>query len=86
MYSKIKTRVEYENLTFEHLGELNHFQELPIDEATKEWTGALEAYQLKTKGDKTVLTVRVDVAEMYIDFMKSTFPKALAKLKELSEK
>lgn len=85
MYSTIKKRIEYEELTFEHLGDLIHFEEIPTQETAATWTGALESYSLETNGDKTVLTVRVDVVESYIAFMERTFPNALANLKKIAE-
>ncbi len=81
MYSILDKIVENELLVFRHLGELENFEEQPIDANTEEWTNALESYELKPLGNETELVVRVDTLEQYVDHMNKAFPLALQELK-----
>jgi uncharacterized protein YndB with AHSA1/START domain len=85
MYSDVFFVKENEKFVFQHNGNIKDFAEQPIDEATSKWTGCFEAYTLTEKDGKTELKVEVDTVNEYIDFMKTTFPKALEKLKILCE-
>ncbi|WP_409417439.1 SRPBCC domain-containing protein [Flavobacterium sp. PS2] len=85
MYSVIETKIPNEYMAFKHLGEIKDFKELPIDEATKKWSGAMETYRLTEEDGFTVLEAKVDTLEKYIDYFKEVFPKGLEMVKELSE-
>ena len=85
MYSDVTFFKENELLVFSHIGMIKEKAELPIDSETEKWTGCFETYRLKQKGDVTCLKVEVDTIENYVDYMKTTFPKALKQLKELAE-
>ena len=85
MYSILDKIVENELLVFKHLGELENFEEQPIDEKTQGWTDALESYELKPLGNETELTVQVETVEEYVDHMNKTFPLALQELKKIAE-
>lgn len=85
MYSIFEKIVKNELLVFKHLGELENFEEQPIDEKIQGWTNALESYQLKPLGNETELTVQVETVEEYVDHMNRTFPLALQELKKIAE-
>ncbi|CAM1342030.1 SRPBCC family protein [Tenacibaculum aestuarii] len=87
MVSRIKKKITNEYMLFEHLGIIeNNIESLESKEA-KEWAGATEAYMLESvKNNKTQLTVKMDVVEGYKDFFLNTWPKAMSKIKELTEK
>ena len=85
MNSIIDKKIPNEYMAFKHLGEIKDFKELPIDEETKEWSGAMETYRLTPDDEFTDLVAQVDVVEKYIDYFKEAFPKGLEKVKELSE-
>lgn len=55
-------------------------------EREKQWTGGAESYSLTQIGDITTLTVALDVPLELEDYFKNTYPKALARIKELAEK
>lgn len=65
MNSLIQTKQEYEYMDFKHLGELKNFQEMPIDEATQVWTGAMETYRLTTTSDGVLLETTMDCLAQY---------------------
>lgn len=85
MNSIIEKKVPNEYMAFKHFGEIKDFKELPIDEETKKWSGAMETYRLKPDGEYTIVVAQVDVVEKYIDYFKEAFPKGLEMVKELSE-
>ncbi|MCE9539161.1 MAG: SRPBCC domain-containing protein [Bacteroidetes bacterium] len=85
MYSTIVRNIPNEFISFKHLGEVKNGIEKPFDLKTKEWEGAMENYTLKEIAGLTELTVELDGAEDSLDFFKDAFPKALEKVKTLSE-
>jgi len=85
MFSIIDKRIENKFMAFKHFGEIKDFKEMPIDEATQEWIGAMEIYELTANGSTTVLNVKMDIIEKYEDYFNTTLPNALEKIKQLSE-
>lgn len=85
MYSTIARSIPNEFMSFKHLGEVKNGKEEPLNEKTNEWAGAMENYTLKETKGLTLLTVELDGAEENLSFFKDTFPKALEKVKALSE-
>ena len=82
IYSLIETHIPNSLIRFKHIGSVVDGKEQLIDDASKKWTGATEIYRI-TKGKNTnILEVEIDVMDEHLDFMKSTFPKALEKIKE----
>lgn len=86
MYSMIDKLSPNEYISFRHIGMVKNGEEQPIDEATKEWSGATENYTLKETDDKTQLSVSVETTDSDLDRMREAFPKAFNKVKELSER
>jgi hypothetical protein len=86
MNSVIFKKIPYEYMAFKHLGVLKDFKEMPIDAETKVWSGSMETYKLTQDKDWTVLEVKVDTLEEYVAYFKTTFPKGLDVVKQLSEK
>ncbi|MPR33912.1 SRPBCC family protein [Salmonirosea aquatica] len=85
MLSRVVANRPYECMAFEHLGEVKDGQEYLDSELAKQWAGAIETYTLENADGKTVLTVVMDIADEHMDYFLSTWPKALEKVKELSE-
>lgn len=54
-------------------------------EREKEWTGGAESYSLTEKNGVTTLTVTTDLPEEQVETFKILLPKALARIKILSE-
>ena len=86
MVSRIAARKPNEFMSFEHLGEVKDGVEDTESEKVKGWKGATENYTLEKKGNLTQLKVEMDITEDFKDYFEKTWPKALEKLKELSEK
>ena len=51
----------------------------------KQWTGGKESYSLAEKGGVTTLTVVFDVPPELEEYFKTTYPKALQRIKALAE-
>ena len=63
MYSELTTLVPNEKMHFTHIGNLKNFEEQPLDEEAKAWTGAKENYTLTEQNGNTIITVEMDIAE-----------------------
>ncbi len=85
MYSIIEKSIPGKFMSFKHLGEMKKGMEQPIDDETKKWSGAMENYTLYETNGSTELTVDLDITEEFQDYFSKTFPKAIEKVKEISE-
>jgi uncharacterized protein YndB with AHSA1/START domain len=85
MVSRIDDLVPNEFMSFQHLGELKDGVEDTTSERVQQWAGGRENYTLNAVGDNTELIVELDLLDEFKDYFMGTFPKALAKVKELSE-
>lgn len=85
MFSMIAKKIPNELMSFKHLGEVKNGKEEPPNEETSNWSDAMENYTLIETGGLTKLTVDLDGIEEYLDYFSITFPKALQKVKEISE-
>ncbi|MTE28094.1 hypothetical protein [Winogradskyella ouciana] len=81
IYSIVEKHIPNEVIQFKHIGTVVNGKEQPIDDETKIWSGASEIYRLTEGKDSNTLMVEIDVMDEHLDFMKSTFPKALEKIK-----
>ncbi len=82
----IDKKIDNKYIAFKFVGELKNFKEVPVDEKAKEWIGGMETYELTQNGDITLLKAKVDMVENHKEYFDTTFPKALEKVKQLSEK
>jgi uncharacterized protein YndB with AHSA1/START domain len=87
MASRIADNRLYEYISIEHLGILKEdgTEDLTSD-AAKKWAPAFENYTFKDKDGGTELSVDLDRLEEFAEMFRDVWPKALARLKELSEK
>lgn len=72
-------------VSIRHLGEIKDGVEDTTSEKVRAWAPAHENYTLTPVEGGTQVQVDVDVLPDYEQFMQDTFPKALARLKELCE-
>lgn len=87
MYSDVDSYIPNMFVAFKHVGNIEDFKEQPLDEATKKWTGCIEAYTVYPNGKGgSVLIVKVDTEPAHYDMMKEKFPQSLEDLKTLAEK
>ena len=74
-----------EFVSIRHLGEIKDGVEDTTSEKVRAWAPAYENYTFTAAGSGTRVQVDVDTLPHYEQFMQDTFPKALARLKELCE-
>ncbi|HEX9979092.1 MAG TPA: SRPBCC domain-containing protein [Flavobacterium sp.] len=85
MYSTIAINKPNEVMSFRHIGMVKDGKELPIDDATRSWSGAEESYYLRETDGQTELTVEMDITEEHAAYFNDAFPKGLEKIKSISE-
>jgi hypothetical protein len=91
-FADILANEPFRLMSFRHLGWTGNFQELPpdmefiIDGKAVKWSGGDENYILSENEGHTVLTVEMtgDFGQ-WEDHLNRTYPRALIKVKELSE-
>jgi len=86
MVSRIEAHRPNEFLSIKHLGTVKNGIEDTESEEGKSWAGAVENYELREKDGTSTLTVEMDVSDEYRAYFEETWPKALGKLKDISEK
>ena len=77
-----------EFMSIRHLGTIKNGVEDLDSEESKQWAGAFENYTLRESGGITDLHVEMggaDIPKEFEDYFLQTWPKALDKLKTLSE-
>ena len=90
MVSTIAENVPNEFMSIEHLGMYDNGKEDYDSEEVKGWAGAKENYTLSEQNGQTNLHIFMEMDEseknkQMIDMFAEMWPKALAKVKELSE-
>jgi hypothetical protein len=73
-------------MSFRHIGIVKDGKEMTEGEEVEKWAPAYENYTLKEADGKTELVVDMDVDNEYKEYFVETWPKALAKAKELAER
>jgi hypothetical protein len=86
MISRVEENIPNEYMSIEHLGYVKGGVEDRTSEEVKKWAGAHENYSLKNVNGGTELVVDMDIVDEYKDYFVKTWPKALEKVKELSER
>jgi len=81
IFAIIDKKIPNTEMTFRHQGELKNGEEI-----TGEWTGALESYFLTDNKGGTLLSAEMNSTEDFQQYFKDTFPKAMATLKQISER
>jgi len=79
--SLVEKLVENELVSFRHMADTKD-----NGEREKEWTGGEESYSLAENDGVTTLTVDIDVPPGQEETFKDRFPKALERVKTLTEK
>ena len=86
MYSQITLLEPNKKMFFTHIGNIENFEELPIDENSKSWSGATENYTIISDEATSKILVSIDCLEKYFNFYSESFPKGLAIVKKIAEK
>ena len=84
--SRIFKHIPNAFISIQHLGLIAKGVEDFESEETKKWSGALENYSVDERNGVTNLMIELDVTEDHAVYFQTTWPHALTKVKELSEK
>lgn len=85
MVSKIVENMPYEFISIEHQGFVKDGKEDVESEGARALAGAHEDYTFKETGSATEVLVDLDTNDEYSAMFEDMWPKALLKLKQLSE-
>jgi hypothetical protein len=85
MVSKVDSKRPNEFMSFEHQGIVKDGIEDTTSDEVKAWKGAKENYTLKDKGKGTELVIDMDTSDAEQEYFQNTWPKALERVKNLSE-
>ena len=85
MVGVIKENIPQEFVSIEYIGMLDGDEEVTQGPRVEEWIGSHENYTFSGNNGQSTVTVDVEVDEQMIDYFKTTYPKALQKLKEICE-
>lgn len=80
MHSIIEKKVPEAQMTFKHIGEIKDGVE-----TVSSWEGARESYFLSEENGVTALRCELDTVGEMAEYFNNTFPRALARVKEISE-
>lgn len=86
MVSRIAENIPSCFVSIEHRGMLLNGEEITQGEMVEDWVGSLENYTFQAKDGGTLLLVDLHSTHEMKDYFKDMFPKALLKLKEITEK
>ncbi|WP_343697197.1 SRPBCC domain-containing protein [Flavobacterium sp.] len=86
MVSEIVENQPAKFVSIRHYGFLDGDTEVTTGEQVEKWTGGHENYSYQENNGITTVTVDLDTVDEYLDYFKNTYPKALNKLKEISER
>lgn len=86
MVSEIEENKPADFVSIRHYGFLDGDTEVTTGEQVEKWVGGHENYTFEENNGITTVTVDMDTIDEYLDYFNSTYPKAMDKLKEISEK
>ena len=85
MVSEIAEHLANQFISIRHYGLVQANVEITSGPEVEKWANGFENYSFEERNEATQVTVEMDVTEDFLDYMNESYPKALAKLKELSE-
>jgi uncharacterized protein YndB with AHSA1/START domain len=85
MVSYIRENIPGKFVSIEHLGMVKSGKEILSGPEIDGWAGALENYTFTSGKDHTLLSVDMDANQEFIAYFLETWPRALKKLKTISE-
>lgn len=85
MIGIVEENLPLEFVSIYYIGILDGDKEITEGPIIEEWANAYENYYFKEIDGKTTVTVEMDINDKMRDYFNLTYPKALAKLKEICE-
>jgi hypothetical protein len=86
MVSRIAENIPNRFVSTQHYGLVKAGVETTEGPEVEKWANGYENYTFEENNGTTTLIVDLDTTEDFLDYMNEHYPKALEKLKELSEK
>ncbi|MBX7227473.1 MAG: SRPBCC domain-containing protein [Chitinophagales bacterium] len=86
MVSEIREHQPAKFISIRHYGFLDGDNEITSGEQVEKWAGGHENYSYQENSGITTVIVEIDTIDEYVNYFKSTYPTALDKLKEISER
>ena len=86
MVSRIGENIPNQFVSIQHYGLFKAGQEILEGPDVEKWANGYENYTFNEHNGTTTVTVDLDTTDDFVSYMEETYPKALAKLKELCEK
>ncbi len=86
MVSEIAESRKPEYISIRHLGYMQNGVEDTTSDAVKTWAPAFENYTLIKEGGGTKFVLEQDIEDKYEQMFSDLWPKALQKVKEISER
>jgi hypothetical protein len=86
MVSEIADNIPNRFVSIRHYGLLKANEEITEGPEVEKWANGFENYTFEETNGTTTVTVDLDTSEDFSDYMTENYPKALSKLKEISEK
>ena len=85
MVSEINDNVLHQFVSIRHYGLLKSNVEITSGPEVEKWANGFENYTFQEENGGTTVTVDLDFADDFVDYMNETYPKALNRLKEICE-
>ena len=85
MVSEIAEHKPANFVSIRHYGFLDGDKEVTKGEEVEKWAGGHENYTFEENSGITTVTVELDAIDEYLEFFNNNYPKALDRLKEISE-
>ncbi|SHI89049.1 tungsten formylmethanofuran dehydrogenase [Flavobacterium terrae] len=85
MVSEIVEHKPASFVSIRHYGFLDGDTEITTGEQVEQWAGGHENYNFQENNGITTVIVDMDSIDDYLDYFNNSYPKALDKLKEISE-
>jgi uncharacterized protein YndB with AHSA1/START domain len=86
LVSEVVENIPNRFVSVRHYGLVKSDEEVTDGPEVEKWANGFENYTFEENNGTTRVTVDLDTTEDFLDYMNTTFPKALQKLKELCEK
>ena len=86
MVSRIEANIPNRFVSIQHYGLVKGDQEITEGPEVEKWANGFENYSFEENMNTTTVTVDLDTTKDFVTYMNETYPKALAKLKEICEK
>lgn len=85
MVSRIIENSVNKFVSIQHYGMLKSGEEITEGPEVEAWSGGLENYSFEEKDGTTIVSIEIDAAEEYEEYMNKLYPKSLQKLKVICE-